>query len=107
MKKLSNKEYLMLIADAVVNAYGGTLMEGGTDIRMAKEVLKKLTPYLYFHPSSDVSNEDYNKWEVERNLESGTWEFVYDDEGNGTDKLTDGTKTWKSPLPFKDWEGYS
>jgi hypothetical protein len=65
MNKMGKKEYLILIADTLCDAYGDTLWEGGTDIDMAKRVLKKLTPYLFFHPQ-DISKQDWNKWKNNR-----------------------------------------
>lgn len=90
MSKLGKKEYIMMIADALLDEYGGTLIEDQTDIKMAKAVLKKLKPFLFFHPC-DVPDAAYNKWLAERNLEAGTWEWADEEET----KLTDGTKTWK------------
>lgn len=100
MNKLSKIQYIMLIADAMTDEYGGTLMEDGTDIKMAKAVLKKLKPYLFFSSELKADKVAYEKWEVERNLESGAWEFVYDDEGEETDRLTDGVSTWKCSAKF-------
>lgn len=94
MHKLGKKEYLMMIADALVSEYGSTLIEEGTDIKMAKATLRKLKPFLFFHPS-DVSDKDYNKWLTERNVEVGIWEWVENNDGPAPTKLTNGIKTWK------------
>ena len=41
MNKLGKREYVKLIADTLVEEYGDTLIEDGTDIEMAKAVVKK------------------------------------------------------------------
>lgn len=57
MNNLGYWKYLLLIADAVTEEYGDTLLECGTSIKMAKAVLKKMNKYLFFHPH-DLSKSE-------------------------------------------------
>lgn len=90
--KLHRTEYIMEIADALVNTYGDTLMEGGTDVLMAKAVFRKIGKYLPWH--SYIDPGDYDKWQRTRMLRTGLWEWVYDDNDKKTNQLTDGNKIW-------------
>ena len=57
MNKLSKRQYLKLISTAMTGAYGKTLREYGTDLKMAEAVLKELTPYLYFRKENMPDSE--------------------------------------------------
>lgn len=65
MNKLGKREYIQLIADTLVESYGETLKEYGTDVSMAEAIIKKLTPYLYFHPC-DMNYQEFRKWKKSR-----------------------------------------
>jgi len=65
MNKLGKRDYIKLIADSLVESYGETLKEYGTDVAMAVDLLKELKPYLLFHPQ-DVKWTEYQKWIKER-----------------------------------------
>ena len=70
MNKLGKREYIQLIAEALVEEYGDTLIEYNTDLKMAKKVLKRLQEYLYFHPH-DMSVADFKQWRKELYAEHG------------------------------------
>lgn len=53
--------YLSLICQTLVEEYGDTLVEGGTDLRMAKKLFEKLKPYLKIN-KEDISKKDFNNW---------------------------------------------
>ena len=42
MNKLTKKQYIKLIAEAMTGEYGSTLMEYNTDINIATAVLKEM-----------------------------------------------------------------
>lgn len=65
MNKLGRKEYIKLIADSLTNEYGRELREFDTDIDLAKAVLNKLRPYLFFH-SMDMSKKEWDEWKKQR-----------------------------------------
>lgn len=65
MNKLGKREYIQLIADTLVEEYGQTLKESGTDVQMAKAVVETLDQYLFFH-KQDVPYQDYRDWEKRR-----------------------------------------
>ena len=69
MNKLTKKQYIRLIADAMNEAYGNTLVEYDTDINMAKAVLKKFNKYLYFRVESASSKREFEQWKKERLVE--------------------------------------
>lgn len=62
MNKLTKREYIMQVADAMVAAYGNTLREGRTDIDMAKKVVGRMTKYLHFRQETKASTEKYKTW---------------------------------------------
>lgn len=93
--KLSRDEYIMKIADTLVNVYGETLMEGETDIRMAKSAFNKIKKYLFIHPHKNTKK--YARWKKLRMLRSGLWQWVLDKNGRKTNRLTDGMKEWIAP----------
>lgn len=65
MNALGRREYIKLIAEELVETYGSTLMETGTDVAMAKAVINKLRPYLQFS-EVDIKPKDFKQWEKER-----------------------------------------
>lgn len=66
MNKLTKKQYIRLIADAMTYEYGSTLMEYDTDIKMATTVLKEMRKYLYFKAENARSTREFNQWKKER-----------------------------------------
>lgn len=66
MKKLTRKQYIQLIANAMNETYGNTLAEYNTDIDMAKAVLKKLKKYLYFRHENVDSKREFELWKKGR-----------------------------------------
>lgn len=73
MNKLGKNEYILLIAETLVDTYGKTLCEGDTDINLAKAVVKKLTPYLYF--GQDISLKEFRQTKRDRLMLAG---YEYD-----------------------------
>lgn len=63
MNKLGQLDYIILITEAIQRAYGDTIWEGNTDLNIAKEVLKSLREYLYFH-SMDISQQEFKEWRI-------------------------------------------
>ena len=63
--KLGRRQYIKLIADALVDQYGNTLKEYGTDVDMAEAVVKKLKKYLYFH-HKDIPAAEFKEWKRKR-----------------------------------------
>ena len=70
MNKLGKREYIQLIAETLVDTYGDTLIEGDTDLDMAKAVLKRLSTYLYFH-EHDTTPKEFKQWRKELYDEHG------------------------------------
>jgi hypothetical protein len=66
VNKLTKKEYVQLIATGLNEEYGDTLVEDNTDIKMAEQVVKKLTDYLYFRKESKESRKAYSQWKKDR-----------------------------------------
>lgn len=60
MSSLGRKQYIILIADILVEEYGNTLSEFDTDIKMATKVVDKLSSVLDFSVD-DISDEEFNK----------------------------------------------
>ena len=71
--KLGRKQYIMLVAETLTDSYGSTLIEGDTDIVMAKAVIRKLKKYLCFR-SSDVTNKQFKEWRDEVKERAGIYE---------------------------------
>lgn len=65
MNKLSKRQYIVLIAKTLTKSYGSTLVEYDTDIELAKAVVKKLAPYLFFHPI-DMTDREWKSWKRSR-----------------------------------------
>lgn len=61
---MGRKEYLQLICESLVREYGGTLVDGDTDLIMAKAVLRSLRPYLRFS-QYDLSDSEFKAWREE------------------------------------------
>lgn len=59
-------EYVQLIANALVDEYGSTLIEYDTDIRMANAVFKALRSDLKFNLDTTGTRADYNEWKRTR-----------------------------------------
>ena len=66
MNKLTKKQYIKLIAEAMTGEYGSTLMEYNTDINIATAVLKEMNEYLYFRAENAKSTREFNQWKKER-----------------------------------------
>jgi hypothetical protein len=64
MNKLGKREYIQLICESLIEEYGDDIVAYNTDLKIAKDILKKLTPYLYFHPH-DMSVAEFKKWRKE------------------------------------------
>jgi len=56
-------EYVRLIADALVCEYGSTLMDYGTDVRMARRVVDRLHNDLIFDPDTKETRAAFKEWE--------------------------------------------
>ena len=63
MNKLGRREYLKLICEAMVREYGNTLVEWGTDVKMASRILSRLRKYLHFS-SEDMTAKEWVDWRV-------------------------------------------
>jgi hypothetical protein len=61
MNRIGEREYIQLIADALVEEYGESLKEYGTDVAMVEAVLYKLEKFLFFDPV-DISPREFKKW---------------------------------------------
>lgn len=61
MNKLTAKEYQLLIAEALVNSYGSTLVEDETDLNMAVSVVKVISQYLDFRQDKSCSQYKFKK----------------------------------------------
>jgi hypothetical protein len=103
-----NKYLLMKIADILINSYGHTLMEGETDIKMAKSVMRILPNQIPILSQllkindkyKNQMNKDYIKWKTKRMVNAGLWRFETEfnyitKESTETGYLTDGLKRWK------------
>ena len=67
MNKMGRRAYIRFVANALVEEYGLTLMEYGTDVNLATKVVDKLTPYLHFAPEeADLNKKEFNKWKEKR-----------------------------------------
>lgn len=64
MNKLSRREYIIKVAEALVKEYGDTLVDYDTDIQLATSVVDELTPYLNINPD-DIFQKDFLKWKKE------------------------------------------
>lgn len=65
MRKLGRRKYIMEIADVLVKNYGSTLKEYGTDVGMAKAVVRSLKDVLCFCPQ-DTSKKEFDEWAYKR-----------------------------------------
>lgn len=61
MNALGHGEYLKLICETLVSFHGDSLVERDTDLEIAKKVLRKLKPYLYFHVD-DMTPKEFKAW---------------------------------------------
>lgn len=62
---IGKRAYVQRVADVLVDTYGDTLKESGTDVKMAQAVIKSLTEFLFFHPF-DISLQEFSKWRKKR-----------------------------------------
>jgi len=62
MKQIGKRQCTQLIADILVDIYGDTLQEDGTDVEMAAAVVKALSPYMLFS-NVDISPKEFEKME--------------------------------------------
>jgi len=65
VKKLSRRQYIKTVADALVRAYGQDLKEYGTDVHMAESVVRGLSQHLYFGEET-ISLKDFKQWKKGR-----------------------------------------
>jgi hypothetical protein len=69
----SEREYIQLVADILVETYGDTLKEYGTDVKMSEKVVKALLDNLKAMPEW-ITDKSYNSWKVQRELVYDTWD---------------------------------
>ena len=65
MNKETKSQYVSMIADALTEEYGDTLREYDTDIAMAKAVVERLTPYLYFRQGTRETQREFREWKAQ------------------------------------------
>jgi len=63
--KLGKNECIKLVAKILTESYGSTLMEYGTDVQMAIDVINGLGDALSFH-HEDVTDEELEAWREKR-----------------------------------------
>lgn len=66
MNKLTKRQYVMLVADALNRAYGDSLVEWDTDIELAEAVVEELREYLYFSEPLRGDYAEFQKWKKAR-----------------------------------------
>lgn len=59
---ISKNQFLKLTCETLVNEYGGTLVESGTDLRMAKKLFVRLKKYLPLLEKDVVTQKEFNAW---------------------------------------------
>lgn len=80
MKKIiGKKKCIELITNALNEVYGNTLWEDNTDLRMAKAVLKKLSPYLLIDNKIDMTEEEFKKWKKSRTPDCAEYNGIFEE----------------------------
>lgn len=75
MNKLSRREYIKMIAEGLVKAYGDILKEGGTDVMLASRLVRKLKKFLFFR-RENISDKEWKAWVKRRD----PWNMNRDEE---------------------------
>jgi len=85
MNKMSKKEYEMVIANAIAEVMGPNVYVKDMDIKTAKAILKRLTPYLYFR--EELKDKGfYKSWKDTRSIGKGGIPVRWTSRKNGKKK---------------------
>lgn len=64
--KLTKYEYIERIAQSLSYEYGRSLCEYGTDVKLAKAIVKDLKEFLYFRQTTRAEYIAHLKWRKKR-----------------------------------------
>jgi len=62
MKKLSKREMIIKVATSLRNSYGNTLVEDGTDLMMAVDLIRDLKDTISFAKTEMIDRAAFIKW---------------------------------------------
>lgn len=78
MNKLTPKGYQEIIAKALREVYGDTLVESDLDLLMAESVVRILQPYLNFSQNNLYKNKDFCENRKKELIEEGCQENMFE-----------------------------
>jgi hypothetical protein len=62
---LSKRQWIIRIATALRESYGNTLVEGGSDLSLAADVVRSIKKEIKFHSEETVLKRDFLDWREE------------------------------------------
>ena len=69
----------MLVSECMVDSYGNTLMESGTDLDMAVDLFRKLKNHIQVMPAKmGISLKEFREWRIKQLVERCNYDPEYD-----------------------------